>query len=178
MYVGTTAAIRSKSRVTIDGSLHLSTTETRANGGIATKMSLSGRRAHTWTAQQLHSARRSASSTIPESPRLSSGRELVPRRRPIFHLRAAEPDGKFRYARCRTVIREIKAAPLTCPAFQYVRPVFGGFARPHARPDSAFDFARKGAGRVAVVTFQFVSAGQIYRRPRARRDLRSTSGPT
>jgi len=71
------------------------------------------------------------------------------------------PPGKFRYTRRRTVTSEIKAAPFTCPAFQYVSTL----SSTDLAPDSAFDFAREGVAATSrVVTFQFVPSGQIYER--------------
>lgn len=64
------------------------------------------------------------------------------------------PPGKFRYAWRRTVIREIKAAPLTCPAFQCrLCPLC--LRRALQTRDSAFDSVPRGCRSCRPVTFQF-----------------------
>lgn len=100
---------------------------------------------------------------VPRRPsprvRVSFGPGASPR--PVLYsvcaiLRTRLPPGKFRYTRRRTVTREIKAAPFTCPAFQYVSIL----SSTDLAPDSAFDFAREGVAATSrVLTFQFVPSG-------------------
>lgn len=146
--------------------------ETRERtGGIATKMSLSVspcayfdgptitfrtsfRVVHPWE-YRASPLRVSGAPDLYSISNSFSGRALPP----FLPSVSLSPSGKFRYTRRRKVTREIKAVPLTCPAFQYVSVLSSA----DLAPDSASDFARGGASRHVVVTFQFVPSEQIYR---------------
>lgn len=138
---------------TIVGGLHLGERHANERGGIATKMSLSVP-PHAYfddptitfhASFRVVHPREFASPSLPAHP-------LAPFYIPSVQFSERFPPGKFRYTRRRTVTREIKAAPFTCPAFQYVSTL----SSTDLAPDSAFDFAREGVARrdVSICTFR------------------------